>query len=233
MAVSGAAGLVFALWSLTYWLPEMRDDTDLAELVVSRWPAERFAIYTLAVSAAFAFGHYAIGFCWPRTFAPRRLGLIVVTLGFAVFAIPTVIAVPWGPLKFVLILAVILRFLRRQVRAPHEASILTDLAGRVPVAHLSWLLPLPAVAIGVYTLADVISPPMSSIRVISTTVVAATTIAAVVVLAVTARRLRRDLQPRDAAAGRPVRRLHRSARKLAIAPREAMSAKGGDDTFQR
>lgn len=167
-AVAALCGLVFGVWSLTYWLPESAVDPDLADqgFVVVRWPVGRFALYAVALTLVLAAAHLLLDRVWQRRFPPSRLGMVIVLLGLCVFAVPTLIAVPWAPLKLGALLGLALYGLRRCVR-PDGQSLLEELDGRFP-AHRAWSLALlPAVAVTAYGGASLLEPGDRVIRAVT------------------------------------------------------------------
>lgn len=151
-------GLVFGTWSLSWWLPASADPSMIeAGWEVGRWPVGRFGLYALVFTGVLAAGHFLVGHVWQRSFPPTRLGVTTVALGLGVFAIPTVIVVPWAPLYLGALLALIWLSFRRRAR-PGSPTLLQELAGTFPARRLWPLALLPASAVGVYAAASGLEP---------------------------------------------------------------------------
>lgn len=167
-AVASLCGLVFGLWSLMYWLPESATDPDLADqgFVVGRWPLGRFALYAVALGLALAAAHLLLDRVWQRRFPPSRLEVAVVLLGLAVFAAPTLIAIPWAPLKLGALLGLVLYGLRRRAQ-PDGKSLLEEIGGRFPAVRVWPLAFLPATAVAAYGTASIVEPSNQTIRAVT------------------------------------------------------------------
>lgn len=165
---SALCGLVFGTWSLVYWLPESADDPSLVGegFEVTRWPVDRFALYALVFTSALAAAHLLLDRIWQRQLAPSRLGLGIVALGFGVFAVPTLIAVPWAPLKLGALLLLVRYGLRRLAR-PGGSTVLEELDGSFPARRVWPLALLPATAIAVYAAASLLEPSDGAIRAVT------------------------------------------------------------------
>ena len=106
-------GLVFGIWSLVWWLPESAAEVAGTGFAAGRWSVGRFALYAMVFSVALGAAHLLLNLVWRPRFAPSRLGIAVVAAGLGFFAIPTVIAVPWAPLKVGVLMLLVLVGLRR------------------------------------------------------------------------------------------------------------------------
>ncbi len=165
-ACSVLAGLVFGLWSLSWWLPESAEPSMSEEgWEVGRWSVGRFGLYALVFTGILAAGHLLVGHVWQRSFPPTRLGVATVGLGLAVFAVPTVIAVPWAPLYLGALLALVWFGFRRR-SCPCSPTLLETLAGTFPARRLWPLALLPASAVGLYAAASALEPPDALLEVV-------------------------------------------------------------------
>ena len=169
-ATAAACGVVFGTWSLTYWLPESATDPDLVDegFDVGRWSTGRFALYAIAFAAVLAAAHLLLDRLWQRQLTPSRVGLGIVAIGLGVFAVPTLVAVPWAPLKLGVLLVLVRYGLRRLARAD-GATLLEELDGTFPARRIWPLALLPATAIAVYAIASETEPGEGAIRAVTET----------------------------------------------------------------
>lgn len=152
-----AFGVFWGAWAVTLTLPD--GPTDVSEGIAAftgEVPVDRFALYTVAVTAVVALGHAALGrVVRAEDLVPgRRLARVVLVLGALYFAVAISWVVPWSLPVLLTMLWVCRAGLRRAAvsAAPAESaeSVLVRLAERVPARRLPMLLCLPAAAVATY-----------------------------------------------------------------------------------
>lgn len=151
-----AVGIMWGLWSLTYWLPG--NAADFAG--DARWSIASFSLYALAFTSLLIVAHALLGSGgWVTTFKPSRWekGVVVLFILFfyATLSFP---AAPLGWIKLGLLLAVLAvpLTIRRERTAP--LSNLRHLQGHINPIRLPILLLMPALATAVYGLAEYVQP---------------------------------------------------------------------------
>ena len=148
---SAAVGLLWGFWSIVYTLPEASEDFEEGFAIME--PGE-FAIYAFVVGLAFAVAHYVIGYVWPERFRPGKWGsrgIVLLLLAYAAMAVLP--AVPWAPLKFVVLVGGSLWLLRRSQQATTgEPSAIAALRGHVALRDVALLLIMPVVAAVTYSI---------------------------------------------------------------------------------
>ena len=161
---SGLFGLLWGIWSLTYWLPETYAEFEFP----GQWPVWAFGLYAFTFGGMLLGVHWLLGrSIWLVAFRPSRLEKWSVAAGivflFATLAFP---AAPFGILKLVvLVTAVCLPlYLRRNLNVE---SVLVHLQGSIQARFLPILLLIPSIATAVYGLATFVQPDESLLRLVT------------------------------------------------------------------
>ncbi len=169
VALGGAAaGVLWGLWALAWWLPENAADPALlaAGARLGRWPAADFALHAFAFTALLALAHWLIGRGgWRPAFRPSWPEAALVAAGLLVFFGVTVLPVyPWAPLRLLALIGMAVAALYVNRRREPPGSLLAELSGPVRTRSLSALAAMPVAAVAVYALAAALNPPPDAIR---------------------------------------------------------------------
>ncbi len=142
---SGIVGLLWGIWSIGYRAPGAFDDFEEAFDVMV--PGD-FAIYALGVALFYALAHWLIGFVWPAQWNPGKWGRRSIVLLLATYgALAVLVAVPWAPLKFAVLVGVAIWLLGKSRQSTaREPSAIAALHGRVPLGHTAVFLTAPVAA---------------------------------------------------------------------------------------
>ena len=164
LAGSVGVGLLWGIWSPTYWLPENFDGF----AIPGQWSVADFGLYAFVYTAMFVVAHAILGRgAWLGQFKPNRIEKwAVIGLMLFFFAALSFPAAPFGVLKLgVLCTAVFLPLhLHKKQADPH--SIFQTMAGQIQVRYLPMLFVMPGVATAVYATFAAIQPPVETLRLI-------------------------------------------------------------------
>ena len=165
--VAAGLGVFWGWWSMTYWLPETIKDPELIEMGfdVGVWPADKFAVYALAVGSGLTLAHWLIGYVWPERWVPTRRWTAISVGLILVVSIPVLASVPWGVLKLGALLGLVSWASRG--RRPDEATVFPSLTGRPPFANVAPMLIMPLAAAVTYAIALAIRPSDAVVSVLS------------------------------------------------------------------
>jgi len=200
----GAAviGVYWGVWSITWLIPGA--SADFEDPFTTMGPSQ-FLVYALVVGAILATGHWLLGWVWPASFVPGRVGTVVIVVVTSVYAgIAVLPAVWWAPVKFAALVGVALWVLRRsRRRAPHAASIVTSLQGRVRATDTLAIMVMPVVASAVYAALWEIAPSDAALEALYEAMNLTQVAAGAAALAWAARRTFGTGRPREASAAPP------------------------------
>jgi hypothetical protein len=142
--VSGAAGLVWGVWAIFWWVEAPSSQVGLAA----------FASFAIVSSLLLALGYWAGFRLGSPDFTPGRWGPAVAVLLFALlFAFTVLPATPWAALVLPPLVVLVWLALRRNRAAEGRLPLTGQLSGRVGIASYLGLLGMPLGAIAVYALA--------------------------------------------------------------------------------
>ncbi|MEM8706717.1 MAG: hypothetical protein AAGE98_09695 [Actinomycetota bacterium] len=153
LATSVGAGLFWALWSTTLWLPENLEDPELIEDTGA--PLElldpgAFAVYAATFTAVTILGHIALHRLWPTSFEPKRITVRAVGVILVLWAAAWSVAIPWA-LPMFLAYAWLQRWgLRRHERTAVGPDLFARLAGPIRPSAFVALAPMAPVAAATY-----------------------------------------------------------------------------------
>ncbi|MEM8706807.1 MAG: hypothetical protein AAGE98_10145 [Actinomycetota bacterium] len=198
LVTSVGAGLFWALWSTTLWLPENLEDPELIE--DSGGPLQlldpsEFAVYAATFTAVTIVGHVLLHRIWPRTFEPSRTTVRVGGGVLVLWAAAWTIAIPWALPMFVAYAWLQRWGLRRHERTATGPGLLARLAGPVRPIHFLALMPMAPVAAGTYAVLWNLDLPLDVPRTFMWSMIAVQTLAGGVLMV---RSLRRSGRPDDA-----------------------------------
>jgi hypothetical protein len=167
---AGGFGLLWGIWSLTYWLPENINDPFLnAEgMRVGVWPVEEFALFAFTFTLMLILAHWLLGRgLWQSAFQPSKTEkwLLILILS-ALFGLQVVPVAPLGFLKLAAMLGLVYIGLHFNRRREPEGSLLAELVGGVKLRHALLLLVMPAIATLVYGLAAALQPAKDLLRLV-------------------------------------------------------------------
>lgn len=161
---SAVYGAGWGLWSVTYWRTASIEEfeaeiaTGEANWSPGQWSVPKFALYAATFTAVLITAHWFLGFVWPKDWqTTRRWNIPTGLLLVAGLAIITV-AVPWAPLKLILLGWLIIARLRRTNASPDDGNLFSELRGRATLSQLAPLGLLAPAAIAVYGAVAVIEP---------------------------------------------------------------------------
>lgn len=166
-----AAGLLWGLWALAWWLPENAADPALLAggARLGRWPVADFALHAFAFTGLLTLAHGLLGRGgWRPSFRPSRVEAALVAIGLLVFFGALVLpAYPWAPLRLLALVGVALGALYVGQRREPPGSLLADLDGPVDPRRLVALTAMPVAATAVYALAAALDPSPDAIRAVT------------------------------------------------------------------
>ncbi len=195
---TGAAlvGAYWGIWSIIYRLPEATEDFEEAFSVME--PGE-FTVYALVVGVIFAAAHWLIGYVWPADFRLSkwgRRGTIALVAGYG--AVAVLVAVPWAPIKFGVLVGTALWLLRRSRKASDgEPSVIAALQGRAALSDVAILMVAPVVAAVAYAGVWALDLSDKSIEGLMAFFATTQVLAGLVAFGWAARRSVSSVQPRD------------------------------------
>ena len=191
LATSVGAGLFWATWSTTLWLPENLEDPELVEMEggpLHLLDPSEFTLYAVTFTAVTILGHALLHVIWPTSFEPHRYTVRTVGIVLFLWAAAWSAAIPWALPMFVAYAWLQRWGLRRHEAVASGPGLLAQLAGPVrPVLFLT-LLPMAPVAAGTYALLWNLDLPLDVPRTFMWSMIAAQTIAGGVLMVRSLRR---------------------------------------------
>ena len=165
-------GVFFGSWSLSYRLPESVMEFESYVLAgetwfPGAWPVVDFAFYSLVFTGMLMLAHWLLGKgIWQSSFSLRKWewGLLGLVLGF-IFVFQVLPVVPFGILKLIALITLVVIPLWIQKNRRDDPSTLTTLDGQYPFSRTLPLILIPITATTIYGLAAVLPPPEDLIRV--------------------------------------------------------------------
>ncbi|MFP4344636.1 MAG: hypothetical protein ACLFU8_08080 [Anaerolineales bacterium] len=147
LLLSGALGLFWGLWSLSWWIEEPAS--------IATVPA--FVLFAFTGTLLLVAAYRAYDRLEPATFEPRGWAIWLNALFFAfIFIFGTLPLYPWAPLLLLPLLALIFLALRRHRRTSSGPDVMEALVGRARPSNYLLLLLMPLVATVVYALATLL-----------------------------------------------------------------------------
>ena len=153
-AWSAGYGVVAGLWATSSWLPDSDSTSNFGEDGITgiATPAD-YALTMLLVVTSLALAHLLLDRVWSPAWRPSRLfGWAVISTTAAVAALGFA-AVPYGPIRYAVLVAVPLVALHASGARSDRPTLFAALGGSIRTQHLLALAPAAAAASVVYTLA--------------------------------------------------------------------------------
>ncbi len=164
---SAAFGLLWGIWSLTFWLPENVNDADLlAEgFDLGIWSVGKFALFAFTITLVLALAHWLIGYFWQKHFSPGKVelgGILLFLAGYFVYGVIIPFPVAW--VKLPLLLGIVWLGLRNGRKQESAPSLFVQLQGKIPITRLLPLLLMPLTAVIIYAAALQLQPSETVLR---------------------------------------------------------------------
>jgi len=157
--LSGAGiGLFWGLWSLTYRLPESRQEYQALvqageNWIPGSWPAADFLLYTLTFSLMLILAHGLLrGKIWQSSFRLKTWEKVLVFgLLVFIFVVQVGLIYPLAAIKFIgLMLLVMVPLEINRRKSANQPALLSSLSADISIIQLPLLLIIPACAALVY-----------------------------------------------------------------------------------
>lgn len=147
-------GVVVGLWATTSWLPDADSTANLADGGTTgiAAPAD-YALTMLLVVTSLALAHLLLDRLWDAAWRPSRLFGWVAISATAAMAALGFAAIPYGPIRYVVLVGVPLIALHASGARSDGPPLFAALGGSIRTTHLLALAPAAATASLVYALA--------------------------------------------------------------------------------
>lgn len=146
-------GIYVGVWASFAYLPEAYADSIDSPVGLGPATPGEYALTVLLVGVTLGVAHLLLDRLWPTGWIPSRLSTWVIVGGTAVWAALGFFAVPYGPVRYLALVAVALWAMRRSGKpSPETPGFFAALAGSVRATDLWALLPGVVGAAGAYAL---------------------------------------------------------------------------------